>query len=158
TRRARARYLHLKVLAEPPPPGFERRELGVVARLPLSDEDTMWRRLPAKTRTDVRRGQKSGFELRGGRAELPHYYDVLADNYHRLGTPIYGFAVMSELVTALGSRAEVLTLWRDGRAASGALLVFHRGVLTVPFASSRRSVFALKPNNLLYWEIIRLGC
>ena len=40
-------------------------------------------------------------ELREGRSQLPHFYDVLAQNYHRKGTPIYGDAVMRALLDEL---------------------------------------------------------
>ena len=75
-------------------------------------------------------------------AELPAFYDVLAENMHRKGTPIYGIAMMRAIVDALGDRAEVVTLALDGRAVSGAIVLTFRDTVYVPFCSSRPSSFA----------------
>ncbi|HWL87506.1 MAG TPA: GNAT family N-acetyltransferase, partial [Polyangiaceae bacterium] len=55
----------------------------------------------------------------------------------------------------LGSGASVLTLRQEGRVVSGAFVAWLNGVMYVPFASSRPSVFALKANQLLWWELAR---
>jgi FemAB-related protein (PEP-CTERM system-associated) len=156
-RKAGARHLTLKAIDEPEcPPGFVAHRDGAVATLSLAGgEDALWKGFRNKTRNAVRKAQKSEMELRGGPAELPHFYDVLAQNYHRKGTPIYGVAVMRALVDALPDRSDVVTLWKDGQAISGAMVLYHRDVVTVPFASSRAEHFNLNPNNLIYWEIMR---
>jgi FemAB-related protein (PEP-CTERM system-associated) len=160
TRRVGASYLTVKALGdEPAAHALQRRDLGVVATMPLApDPDLQWKGFRDKIRNCIRKAQKSGFEVKSGPDQLAPFYDVLADNMHRLGTPIYGFAVMRELAAALGERVEVVTLWKDGRAVSGAFSLHYKGVLYVPFASSRQAYFKLNPNNLLYWEIIRRGC
>ena len=157
-RAANARYVVLKGLGEEPRArGFEPLDRWVVARLPLDpDPDLVWRKFRDKMRNAVRKGQRSGLEVRAG--ELDGFYDVLAENMHRKGAPIYGRALFRELTRALGDRAEVVTLAEGERTVSGALVIRFRGVATVPFASSRPSSFHLNPNNLLYWEIISRSC
>jgi FemAB-related protein (PEP-CTERM system-associated) len=159
-RALRARFLVLKALgSEPPPPGFDPLDRWVVARLALAaDPAILWRRFRDKTRNAVRKGQRSGLELRVGQAGLDGFYDVLAENMHRKGAPIYGRALFHELVRDLGERAEIVTLADGARTVSGALVIRFAGVATVPFASSRPSSFHLNPNNLLYWEIISRAC
>ena len=39
-----------------------------------------------------------------------------------------------------------------------AVCLFFRDMIAVPWVSSRRDAFALCPNFVLYWEVIRLGC
>ena len=86
----------------------------------------------------------------------------LAGNYHRKGTPVYGYAIMRELYAALGAlggdRAEAVTLWKGDEVISGALVVYHKDTVYVPFCSSRAEHFNLNPNNLIYWEIMRRAC
>jgi len=96
--------------------------------------------------------------VREGHGELDGFYDVLAENMHRKGAPIYGRSLFRELVDGLGERAGIVTLAEGGRTVSGALVIRFGGVATVPFASSRPSSFHLNPNNLLYWEIISRAC
>lgn len=140
-------------------PGARRADCSVIATLPLPrDPEELWIGFRDKMRNAIRKAQRSGLEQRVGAQWLPDFYDVLAENMHRKGTPIYGFPFVRELVRALGERAEVYTLWKDGVAVSGALAVRFRGVTCVPFASSRPAAFKLNPNNLLYWEMIRAAC
>lgn len=159
TRRVRGSKLVLKALHEAEcPPAFERHDDGGVATLSMEGgKDALWKRFRNKTRNAIRKAEKSEFEVRTGPAQLPHFYDVLAQNYHRKGTPIYGIAVMRELCAALPDKTEVVTLWKDGQAVSGALVVYHKDVVTVPFCSSRAEHFHLNPNNLIYWEIMQRG-
>lgn len=160
TDRVRARYLHVKSLGdEPPPPGFERQDVWVTARLALDrGAEGVWAGLRKGVRAAVRQAGKNGFELRRGKAELEGFYDVLADNMHRKGSPIYGLSFIRGMVEAFGDRAEVFTLHEGGRAVSGAVSIEHGGVLYVPFASSRAAVFHKRPNNLLYWTMIDHAC
>jgi len=155
-----ARFVVVKALGdEPHARGFELVDRWVVARLPLVPEpEIVWRRFRDKTRNAVRKGQRSGLEVREGHGELDGFYDVLAENMHRKGAPIYGRSLFRELVDGLGERAGIVTLAEGGRTVSGALVIRFGGVATVPFASSRPSSFHLNPNNLLYWEIISRAC
>jgi hypothetical protein len=140
------------------PGAFERLDRWVTATLPLDGGDELvWSRLRSEIRNRVRKAQKSGLVARWGEDQLDGYYEVLAENMHRKGTPIYGQRFMRELLRGLGARAEVVTLAQDRDVLAGALVVYHNGVVNVPFVSSRHRAFSLCPNNLLYWEIIRRG-
>ncbi|MFT3775009.1 MAG: GNAT family N-acetyltransferase [Minicystis sp.] len=156
-RRVRASRFTFKAIHEAEcPPGFARQDLGGVATLSLEGgPDELWKRFRNKTRNAIRKAQKSDLEVRAGAEELPRFYDVLAQNYHRKGTPIYGVAIMRELCAALPTSTEIVTLWKDGQAISGALVLYHKDVVYVPFCSSRAEHFNLNPNNLIYWEIMR---
>jgi FemAB-related protein (PEP-CTERM system-associated) len=156
----RARFFVVKALGEEPPgAGFEPLDRWVIARLPLAAQaETVWRGFRDKIRNAIRKGQRSGLEVQVGSRYLDGFYDVLAENMHRKGAPIYGRPLFQELVRALGDRAEIVTLEHRGRTVSGALVIRFGGVVTVPFASSRPSTFHLNPNNLLYWEIISRSC
>jgi len=134
--------LRLKALgAEPCARDFVPLDRWVIATMPLSRSPAeAWTALRGKVRNCVRRAQEHGFSVRQGPEEVTGFYDVLAENMHHKGSPIYGLRWMRELV---GARAVTLTF---------------DGVVTVPFASARPGSFHLKPNNLLYWEIIARAC
>jgi FemAB-related protein (PEP-CTERM system-associated) len=157
-REAGASSVRLKALgAEPCAPGFLALDRWVVARLQLAaTPQAAWKALRGKVRNCVRKAQRFGFEVETG--DVPGFYDVLAENMHRKGSPIYGLRWMRELVRAFGPAAEVITLRREGRTVSGALTLTFNGAVTVPFASSRPDSFHMNPNNLLYWEIISRAC
>lgn len=96
--------------------------------------------------------------MREGEGEFERFYEVLAANMHRKGTPIYGRAFLRAVLEGFGPRAYVITVGWPEKAVGGALVIHHRGVVNVPFVSSLPSAFPLAPNNLLYWEIIRRSC
>lgn len=156
----RAEFLHLKSLdGDPTPEGFMRHDIWVTAKLPLDGgAEAVWGRFKTSIRAAIRQAQKAELEVRWGQENLDAFYDVLADNMHRKGSPIYGRPFMREMLQAFGDAADVLTLWKDGEPISGAMTATFNDVMYVPFASSRAAYFPLRPNNLLYWKIIERGC
>ena len=162
---ARARHaglasLRVKALGlEPCAPDYLPLDRWVIATLALPrTAQEAWDGLRAKIRNCIRKALRFGFEVRSGPGEVEGFYDVLAENMHRKGSPIYGLRWMRALVESLGPAAEVITLHLDGRAVSGAVTLTFGGAVTVPFASSRPGTFHMNPNNLLYWEIISRAC
>ena len=160
TARAGARFLVMKSFADEPfAAGFEKVDRWVVAKLSLpADPDQLWRSFKDKQRNAIRKGQKAGFELRRGPDQLEPFYDVLAENMHDKGSPIYGVEVLRQMLRALGPIADVTTLRHGGAVVAGALTLSWQGTVTVPFASSRPAALHLNPNNHLYWELISRAC
>jgi FemAB-related protein (PEP-CTERM system-associated) len=143
----------------PPLEVFNRWDHWVIATLNLeNDPDKMWLKLKDKTRNCIRKAKNWDLKVRSGSESLPHFYDVLAENMHSKGAPIYGYKFMRELMESLGDHCEVITLWQGDKAVAGAFVVDHHDCVYVPFASSRPSSLSMSPNNLLYWEIIRRAC
>lgn len=139
--------------------GFVSLDHWVVARLPLwNSAEAAWAGIRGKERNCIRKAREHGLAVRTGAAETRGFYDVLAHNMHHKGAPIYGLRWMEQLVAAFGPAAEVITLHHGGRCVSGAVTLTFNGVVTVPFASSRPDSLHVKPNDLLYWEIISRAC
>ena len=160
TVRERARYLQLKWLGDDTaPPGLTRRDVSRIALLSLEGgSEAVWGRFKSSIRAAIRQARRAGLELRAGPSQLSAFYDVLAANMRRKGSPIYGLEFMRAMLDAFDGRIHVLTLWHEGRPISGAMTLAYRGVLYVPFASSRAETFKLRPNNLLYWHAIEHAC
>ena len=156
TREAGAKHVNLKVVDEEGcPPGFVRREMGVVATLAIDPDPAKLERGLGKTlRYEIRAARRSGFELRAGFDELPGFYDVLAENYHRKGTPIYGYRLLRDVVSGFGERAEVVTLRRGAQTIAGGLVLHHHGTTTVPFFSAHPDHRDDHPSALAYWHIL----
>lgn len=166
-----AKFMHLKALEGPKGkndfqhPSFERQDIWVTAFMAVGGtSEELWKSLPGPMRTKVRKAEKSELTIRWGAGEkdLAEFYDVLADNMHRKGSPIYGYEMMAEIVREFSApgcstEASILTLHLGENVVSGAMVLRHAGVVYVPFVSSRSQFFPLRPNNLLYWEIIKDG-
>src|SRR5436853_308864 len=80
------------------------------------------------------------------------FYDVLADNMHHKGAPIYGRRFIEELVRAFPRMAEVVTVNQGSRCVAGAVTLTFKGVMAIPFLSSRPDALWLRPNVLLVWD------
>ncbi len=151
--------LHKSVGEEEVGAGWGRGDAAVTATLSLAPGETaLWEGFRGEIRNRVRKAQASGLRVHEGAVEFDAFYDVLAANMHRKGTPIYGRPFLREVLAAFGGRAAVMTVRRGSEAIGGALVVEHNGVVNVPFVSSLPSAFSLAPNNLLYWEIVKRGC
>ena len=132
----------------------------VTMLLPLSTADAAWKALPSERRNRVRKGEKSGLSAVWGGAELlAGFYDVFAANMRDLGSPVHSRGFFGAMLEGLGDGARVLQVRdRDGRPVGAAVCLFFRDTIAVPWVSSRRDAFALCPNFVLYWEVIRFGC
>jgi FemAB-related protein (PEP-CTERM system-associated) len=132
----------------------------VTMLLPLSTADTVWKALPSERRNRVRKGEKNGLSALWGGAELlDGFYEVFAANMRDLGSPVHSRSFFAAMLAHLGETARVLQVRdRTGRPVGAAVCLFFRDTIAVPWVSSRRDAFALCPNFVLYWEVIRFGC
>jgi FemAB-related protein (PEP-CTERM system-associated) len=128
--------------------------------LALTTEEAVWKALPSERRNRVRKGEKQGLTARWCGAEaLDAFYRVYAANMRDLGSPPHGRAFFAQVLAELPGTARVLLVDdRDGRTVGAAVCLVFRDTVMVPWVSSLREAFALCPNFVLYWEVIRFGC
>src|SRR6266850_593935 len=144
---------------EPAAAGFASLDHWLIATLPLSaTSDAAWASIRGRERNLVRKALRSGLEVRRGPDELPGFYDVLAENMHHKGAPIYGWRFVQEMAASFAGACEVVAIHHRNRCVAGAVTLTFKGVITVPFASSRPESLSLAPNVLLYWDIISRAC
>ena len=122
------------------------------------NEDAMWSALSSERRNRVRRAQKAGLVVEvGDAAVLPRFYDIWTRNMRDLGSPPHSREFFAAVMRHFGSNAAIL-LVRHGDTYIGAALALHwNRTFSVPWVSSLREHFQLYPNNVLYWEAIRLA-
>jgi FemAB-related protein (PEP-CTERM system-associated) len=143
-------------IALPYPVSSER----VTMLLQLRSETEVWKALPSERRNRVRKGEKNGLQASWCGAEaLPDFYEVFAVNMRDLGSPVHSRKFFDVMLDELPGVARAL-LVRDanGRAVGAAVCLFFRDAVMVPWVSSLREAFALCPNFVLYWEVIRFAC
>ena len=152
---------HFKALGPGPAAGgFVEVGGWVVATLALwPDAGAAWAGIRGKERNLVRKARENGLDVRRGGAEgVPAFYDVLAENMHHKGAPIYGLRFVEELVRAFGPDAEVVAVHRQNRCVAGAVTLTFKETMTIPFLSSRPDALPLRPNVLLVWDLIARAC
>lgn len=118
----------------------------------------VWKKLPAKTRNQVRRGQKEGFSLQTGPDQLEDFYQVFHRHMRDLGSPAHSHKFYRAVLEHLGERAEFVVV-RDGRElVAGALLYVHNGTVMNYHTVALQRFNRRCPNYLLYWAMIESSC
>ena len=121
----------------------------------LGATDVLWKGFDPKVRNQIRKGEKPGFGLRVGGAELLEaFYEVLCVNMRDLGTPVYGRGLFEAILTAFPQGAELVVAFDGAKPIAAGLLLHGPGVTEVPTASSLRGYNASCVNMLLYHKML----
>jgi serine/alanine adding enzyme len=116
--------------------------------------ELLLKRLPVKTRNQMRRGMKEGFTVTTGADQLPSFYDVFHQHMRHLGSPAHSLRFYQAIMRHLGDRAELFVV-RDGSAlVAGALFFWVNGTAMNHHTVALRQYNARCPNYLLYWRMI----
>ena len=135
----------------------DRSRVTLVKALPQST-DQLWQGLNGKTRNHVRKAQRCGLETQDGGAELlPAFYDIYAHNMRDLGSPMHAATFLRGVLQHFPGQTRVVMVVKDQKPIGGGIAIISRQTMAVPWASSLRAHFSLRPNHLLYWRLMELG-
>ena len=124
-----------------------------------SDPGTMWKRLDAKVRNQVRKASTSGLASAWcGREGLDDFYAVFVQNMRDLGSPVHSKRFFATILEEFGGDARLLLVRSGAQVVAGGVCMVFRDTVLVPWASSLRQWRSRNPSNLLYWEVIRSAC
>lgn len=158
----KVRYLELRHFGE----GVAEHALGLPCRdqyvtliLDLdADPDRVWKGFRSKTRNQVRKAVKSGLEFRTGHEYLHEFYQVYAEHMRDLGTPVHSFSLFQWLLDECPEQVAVFAVRHQGKTIGGMLVARFKDTLNDLWGCSLKRYFEYCPNNLLYWNAIRVGC
>ncbi|MEK7762030.1 MAG: FemAB family XrtA/PEP-CTERM system-associated protein [Nitrospirota bacterium] len=136
------------------------RSKKVSMRLALPpDYEALLKAFPSKLRSQVRRAQKEGMEVRVGGVELlEDYYRVFARCMRDLGTPVYEKAFFSAILEAFPKEVRLCVVSLNGKPLASGLLYGFRSRLEIPWAASDKRFSRLAPNMLLYGAVLEFAC
>lgn len=152
------RYLELRHEAPVDHPDLNAKlTTKVHMRLPLPETaERLWKGFDPKVRNQVRKGEKRGFTVSWGGAELlDPFHAVIVANMRDLGSPVYGKALFREALAAFPKDAELCVVRDGAKPVAAALLLHGRGVTEVPTAGCRREYHPACANMLMYWHLLR---
>ena len=130
------------------------RKITVVLDLPEGPSDVLWKRLDAKVRSQVRRPQKEGVEVRFGRDQVRPFFEVFSRHMRDLGTPTQPLALFEAIADTFPDDAWFGCAWLAGEpVACGAGFVWN-GEFEMTWASSLVAHKKIAPNMLLYWAFM----
>jgi CelD/BcsL family acetyltransferase involved in cellulose biosynthesis len=136
---------------------------GVVHELRLRDPETHFRSFTPQVRRNIRTAERSNVTIRRAEheADLTRvYFGLHANTHRRLGVPTQPrrfFAALWERLLEPGLGFVLLA--HHGRTPiAGAVFLEWNGRIVYKYGASDRRHWALRPNNLLFWECIRQAC
>lgn len=125
------------------------------------DADTLWDDFKGKVRNQVRKAGKSGLEAAPAadvHAAIERaFYPVYCENTRDLGSPMHSERFFHEMADRFPGACDIVTVYEGDSVAGAGFALRWRGRMSVPWASSLRRYFDMCPNNLLYWELMRLA-
>lgn len=124
-----------------------------------ADPDLIWKGFKSGHRQDIRRGYKNGFSARVGGAELcDDFFDVLAESWRDLGTPIYQRSYIRRIAETFEDQVRLCVVYADGVPAAAAFDGVHGETVEGMWLGTRARHRAQYAGYVLYWEVIKDAC
>lgn len=136
---------------------------GVVHALELTSPDALFSSFESQVRRNIRKAERSELTVRSAETEQDLtrvYFGLHADTRRRLGVPTqprrFFEAIWRRMIEpGLGF---ALLVYAGDIPVAGAVFLDWNGRIIYKFGASDARHWALRPNNLLFWEVIRRGC
>jgi serine/alanine adding enzyme len=123
--------------------------------LPLEGgAEAVFKRLKAKLRSQVRRPQKEGVEVRFGPECVADFHAVFSRHMRDLGTPAQPRAFFESIASHFGEDAWFGCAYLQGRPIAGGAGFAWRDEFEITWASALREFNHVSPNMGLYWGFI----
>jgi FemAB-related protein (PEP-CTERM system-associated) len=123
-----------------------------------SSAEAQWKGFNAKLRNQIRKAEKSGLEAQFGGIELlDGFYEVFTRNMRDLGTPVYAKEFFRNVLNELPEATRIVAVVYEGKTIAAGIATWFRDTIEIPWASSISDYKSMCPNNMLYWEAIKLA-
>ena len=120
-----------------------------------TDEGALWKGLDAKVRSQVRRPQKEGVEVRIGLEHVGDFHTVFAHHMRDLGTPALPRRLFEELARVFADSMLVAVAYLDGAPIAAGIGFRWDTEFEITWASALLAHKKASPNMLVYWELMR---
>lgn len=149
-------YIELKSIRTTQAEGLQVRSHYVTYELPLDAPETLWRQsLRKSNRVAIRQAEKFGLSLEQGAHLLDEFHKVFVANMRALGTPVHALRFFSTILEVFGESAALRAATRQAEVLAAMLLLRYRNRVSVVYAASLPDSLPLRPNNFLYWQVIK---
>lgn len=120
--------------------------------------EKIWKNWRDKTRNDVRKATKSGVVIEQGPHLFDDFYRLVAVDMRRLGTPVHSKKFYQNILQEFPEEANIFVAKVSGQTVSAVLTVGFKKRIQAYTSVSLSEFRQLKPNALLYWEIVQYAC
>lgn len=125
-------------------------------------EEVWTKKIQAKTRTHIRKAEKSGYEMKIGKLDLlEDYYSVISTAWRDLGTPTHSKKFYENILKHCdgknGVTAQLMILYLDGFPASGACFIYDDTTIYHPYSATLKQYNKYALNSAMYWQLIQFA-
>ena len=120
--------------------------------------ESVWKSWQSKIRNNVRKAMKLGIKVERGSHLLDDFYSLLALNMRRLGTPVHNKKFYQNIIQEFPEGATLFVAKISDQPVATAITVGFKKHIQAYISASLSDFVHLKPNELLYWEIIQYAC
>lgn len=130
------------------------QKVTVLLDLPQGDPDVLWKGLPSKVRSQVRRPMKDGIEVRFGLDQVDPFYAVFSRHMRDLGTPVLSRRLFKRLAEVFPDEFWVACAYLEGEPIACGAGFHWADEFEITWASSLREHNRSAPNMLVYWRLM----
>ena len=125
----------------------------------VKEPEVLWNTFKSKHRNTIRNAYNQGFTTLAGGAELlDDFYEILAESWRNLGTPLYGKSYFREIVKRFASSITIFLAIHRGKPVGAAFNGLHRQTVEGMWAGTIPEYRRSNLNYVLYWEMIKHYC
>jgi FemAB-related protein (PEP-CTERM system-associated) len=132
---------------------LSQRKITVLLDL-ARDTEAVFKGLPSKLRSQVRRPAREGVEVRFGPDQVLPFYEVFARHMRDLGTPVMPRRFFQQVASHFGEDAWFAAAWLNGKPIAAGAGLRQGSEFEITWASSLREFNSLSANMGLYWAFI----
>ncbi len=139
--------------------GFVKDSSKQQSIIKLKSEEKTWKNFHKHTRNDIRKAEKSGLTSRKikDEQELKKFYKLYAQNMKYFGTPQHSYAFFQNFFKIMKENVIGFNCYYKNDLA-GSIILFYNGQQGyIPYNVSEPKYRQYRPNDLLYWEMIKLA-
>lgn len=130
------------------------RKITVVLDLPGQAEQ-LWADFGSNLRSQVKRPQKEGVEMRFGPEQVEPFFAVFARHMRDLGTPTQPKALFAAIAEAFGDTVWFGCAYHRGRAVAGGAGFRWGAEFEMTWGSALSAYDPIAPGMLLYWSFMQ---
>ena len=121
-----------------------------------NNSELIWNGFNNKVRNAVRKSLKSGLEVDNG--SVDDFYKLYSKNMRDLGTPTHSKDFFNAVISEFKEKSDIITVLYKGYPVAAVILLYFRDTVISGWAASDKKYRGLNPNNLLYWDAIKMAC
>lgn len=155
----RSNGVEIRVSGEPVDMSMPAEALPAKVRMLLDlpeSSEALFKQFKPKLRSQIRKAEKNGLtaEIHQDPAAIDAFYEVFADNMHRLGSPVHSLAWFRTLAQAYGDHLLIGLVYAGAHVVGAGIVLTNGTRASIPWASTRAEYNHLAPNMLLYWTFL----